>query len=151
MSAAQRPTLFPALSVREEHWPGRGCWGRPCMPGGGKTNRQGGLDVRFFTVRGARLAAAAFVLAALVVPSQAGPASAVDPCGPPVVNPVACENTRPGTPSSSWDISGSGSTSIQGFATQMSVNAGETESFKVKTTASSYRLDVYRMGYYGGN
>jgi hypothetical protein len=77
-------------------------------------------------------------------------AAAADPCGSGG-NPVACENTQTGTPSSTWDVSGSGSTTIQGFATQMSVNVGETERFKVKTTATSYRLDIYRMGYYGGN
>ena len=73
------------------------------------------------------------------------------PCDAPVVNAIACENSKPGSPSSAWDVSGSGSTTIQGFATEMSVNVGDTESFKVKTTATSYRLDIYRMGYYGGN
>ena len=73
------------------------------------------------------------------------------PCDAPVVNAIACENTKPGNPSSVWDVSGSGSATIQGFATAMSVNVGETESFKVKTAATSYRLDIYRMGYYAGN
>jgi hypothetical protein len=31
------------------------------------------------------------------------------------------------------------------------VNVGQTVFFKVKTTAASYRLDIYRMGYYGGD
>ena len=39
---------------------------------------------------------------------------------------------------------------IQGFATDISVNQGETVGFKVDTDASNYRLDIYRMGYYGG-
>ena len=39
---------------------------------------------------------------------------------------------------------------FQGYATDISVNVGETVFFKVKTDASAYRLDVYRMGYYGG-
>lgn len=51
---------------------------------------------------------------------------------------------------SEWDISGSGDSSIQGFATDISVNQGDTVRFKVKTNASSYRLDIYRIGYYGG-
>src|SRR5664279_3027336 len=87
--------------------------------------------------------------ATMLVVLPAPPAQA-DPCAP-VANPIACENTKPGVPSSTWDVSGSGSTTIQGFATQMSVNVGETQSFKVKTTATSYRLDIYRMGYYAGN
>ncbi len=64
---------------------------------------------------------------------------------------VACENTLPGNTESEWGISGAGSASIQGFATEMSVNLGETVRFKVDTTASSFRLDIYRMGYYGGD
>jgi methionine-rich copper-binding protein CopC len=92
---------------------------------------------------------ALFALAASALPGLQGAAAATDPCAVPTS--VACENTKPGTPSSTWDVSGSGSSTIQGFATQMSVNVGETESFKVQTAAKSYRLDIYRMGYYGGN
>jgi hypothetical protein len=98
-----------------------------------------------------RLAVVLGLLAAVAVPVAGPAAAAADPCAAPVTNPVACENTKPGNPASEWDISGSGSTAIQGFATQMSVNLGETESFKVKTPARSYRLDIYRMGYYAGN
>src|SRR5215471_19077075 len=78
------------------------------------------------------------------------PAHAAGPCGPPIVNPVACENTNPGTPSSTWDISGSGDSSIQGFATDISVNAGQTITFKIKS-AAAYSITIYRMGYYQGN
>ena len=67
-----------------------------------------------------------------------------------MVNEIACENTKTGNPSSEWQISGSGSSSIQGFATDISVNRGSTIGFKVKTTSTNYRLDIYRMGYYGG-
>jgi Domain of unknown function (DUF4082)/Bacterial Ig-like domain/Bacterial Ig domain len=72
------------------------------------------------------------------------------PCDTPILNPIVCENSKPGNPASEWDISGAGSTSIQGFATDISVNQGETVHFKVDTDASAYRLDIYRMGYYGG-
>jgi hypothetical protein len=78
------------------------------------------------------------------------PAHAAGPCGPPIVNPVACENTNPGTPSSTWDISGSGDSSIQGFATDISVNVGQTINFKIKS-AAAYTVTIYRMGYYQGN
>jgi hypothetical protein len=63
-------------------------------------------------------------------------------------NPVACENALPGN--TGWEISGSGDPSIQGFATDISVNVGQTVTFKIQTDASRYRLDIYRMGYYGG-
>ena len=88
--------------------------------------------------------------AALAIVTAATPAVAA-PCDPPVTNPVACENTLPGSPESEWGVSGAGSTSIQGYATDMSVDQGQSIGFKVDTSASSYRLDIYRMGYYGGD
>jgi hypothetical protein len=78
-------------------------------------------------------------------------AQAPDPCAANPVNPIACENSKPGNPASEWDISGSGSAAIQGFATDISVNRGGTVGFKVSTTASSYRIDIYRLGYYNGS
>ena len=67
------------------------------------------------------------------------------------VNPIVAENDplRPGA--TDWDISGTGDATIQGFTTDISVNTGETVSFKVKTDASSYKIDIYRLGYYGGD
>jgi hypothetical protein len=78
-------------------------------------------------------------------------AFAVGPCDAPVVNPVACENTLPGTSPNDWQIVGDGDTTIAGFSTAMSVNKGETVVFKIKTPASSYHIDVLRLGYYQGN
>ncbi|MEO8216511.1 MAG: N,N-dimethylformamidase beta subunit family domain-containing protein [Acidobacteriota bacterium] len=60
------------------------------------------------------------------------------------------ENCLPGNPSSEWEITGAGDASIQGFATDISVGAGSTVSFKVSTDATSYRIDIYRLGYYSG-
>ena len=57
----------------------------------------------------------------------------------------------PGSPPSEWDVSGAGDPSIQGFATEISVNKGETISFKISTPANAYTIDIYRMGYYNGN
>ena len=79
----------------------------------------------------------------------AAPAAAA-PCDPPIANQIACENTKPGNPASEWDVSGAGSAAIQGFATDISVDQGETVSFKVDTPSTDYRIDIYRMGYYGG-
>src|SRR3954465_4549814 len=66
-------------------------------------------------------------------------------------NAIVTENALPGNPASEWDISGAGDLSIQGFATDISVNKGETVHFKIKTDASSYSISIYRLGYYGGN
>lgn len=76
--------------------------------------------------------------------------AAAGPCDPPIANPIVCENSKPGSPASEWDVAGSGSSTIQGFATDISVDQGQTVRFKVSTPATDYRLDVYRMGYYGG-
>ena len=92
---------------------------------------------------------APLTVAVVVAALHAAPAAA-DPCAP-LVNPIACENSKPGTPPGTWDVNGAGSSGLQGFATDISVNRGTTISFKVKTNARSYRLDVYRMGYYQGN
>ena len=73
------------------------------------------------------------------------------PCDPPITNPILCENTKPGNPSTEWDVSGAGDPSIQGFATDISVNHGTTVHFKVDTNSSDYRIDIYRLGYYGGS
>ena len=97
-----------------------------------------------------RLLGAALLVAALLLGAHA-PTALAAPCDAPVTNPVACENTKPGNPSSEWDVSGAGSAAIQGFATDISVDQGEPISFKVNTTASAYHLEIYRMGYYGGN
>ncbi len=70
-----------------------------------------------------------------------------------VDNPITIENSLPGNPKSEWDISGAGSSNIQGFTTDISYNRGDTVNFKIKTSsnATNYSLDIYRMGYYAGN
>jgi VCBS repeat-containing protein len=65
-------------------------------------------------------------------------------------NSVATENSLAGNPSSEWEVNGIGDPSIQGFATDISVNRGSSVSFKIKTTAAAYRIDIYRLGYYAG-
>ena len=74
-----------------------------------------------------------------------------DPRAQSCANAIACENLLPGNPQSEWDISGAGDPTIQGFATDISVNRGETVHFKINTTRHAYRLDIYRLGYYGGH
>ncbi|MDT0188238.1 DUF4082 domain-containing protein [Microbacterium sp. ARD31] len=91
-------------------------------------------------------------LNALIGPALLGgpsPANAADPCGPGG-NKVACENAKPGTDPEIWDIQGAGDSSIQGFATDISVNVGQRIDFKIATNASSYTIDIYRTGWYQG-
>ena len=55
------------------------------------------------------------------------------PCDPPIQNAIVCENSKPGNPPSEWDVSGAGDPSIQGFATDISVDHGQTVHFKIDT------------------
>jgi N,N-dimethylformamidase beta subunit-like protein len=82
--------------------------------------------------------------------AQAARPAAVNPCTSPA-NKVVAENCRPGNPRTEWDINSDGDPTIQGFATEMSVNVGESVDFKINSDASKYRIDIYRMGWYGGN
>ena len=82
------------------------------------------------------------LLAAVAPVTAASPASCA--------NPIVCENQLPGTPQSVWDV-GSNDTYIQGFSDPFSVNVGGSINFKISSAASSYSVDIYRMGYYGGD
>jgi N,N-dimethylformamidase beta subunit-like protein/uncharacterized protein DUF4082/cadherin-like protein/Big-like domain-containing protein/purple acid phosphatase-like protein len=98
-------------------------------------------------------ALSAFSLVALVAFLALGPTTPdaeAAPCDPPVANEIVCENSNTGNPASEWDVEGAGDPAIQGFATDISVDQGQTVHFKVNTVAQDYRLDIYRLGYYGG-
>jgi hypothetical protein len=69
---------------------------------------------------------------------------------PPAETAVEAENRLAGIPKASWDITGAGSMTIQGYATSMHVNRGETLSVKVHSPTSAWTGTVYRLGYYGG-
>lgn len=67
-------------------------------------------------------------------------------------NPIVTENALPGNPSAEWDITGAGDLSIQGFATDLSVDNGTTVSFKIHVTdGAAFNIKIYRLGYYQGN
>ena len=72
-----------------------------------------------------------------------------DSCDEPA-NEIVAENCQPGDPPTEWDINGYGDPSIQGFGDDISVAQGETINFKIRTDSDDYRIDIYRMGYYGG-
>jgi hypothetical protein len=88
------------------------------------------------------------LLAAAALLAMAAPAGLAQCSAPP--NAIVAENCLTGNPDSDWQISGSGDATIQGFATDISVNAGQTIYFKINTPAKQYTIDIYRMGYYGG-
>lgn len=76
-------------------------------------------------------------------------------------NPVVVENQHPGT--TDWLLAGHQEIrspdkqpwqrlrAIEGYCSHASIRAGETLTFFVSTDpASAYRLEIYRLGYYGG-
>ena len=79
------------------------------------------------------------------------PAVAFGSCTSPA-NSIEAENCQTGVPNTQWDLNsnGAGDPTIQGFATDISVNVGQTVSFKIDTNASKYTIDIYRLGYYAG-
>jgi N,N-dimethylformamidase beta subunit-like protein/uncharacterized protein DUF4082/Big-like domain-containing protein len=69
-------------------------------------------------------------------------------------NAVVLENQKQGTPQSVWQINpGQDSTLIQGFTTNISTNVGGAVDFKInnKTGNGNYQINIYRLGYYGGD
>ncbi|HWC09772.1 MAG TPA: N,N-dimethylformamidase beta subunit family domain-containing protein, partial [Acidimicrobiales bacterium] len=97
---------------------------------------------------------------ALLVPSArtagsgggrgAGPALPVADDGPGRAAWVIEENRKPG--SADWHLSGPLSRGdIEGYADATSVNRGQRVRLFVSTTAATYRVHAYRIGWYGGS
>ncbi len=89
-------------------------------------------------------------------PPRGSPGIGLDPSaapsdlpGAPPPNAIVLENLEEGTPESEWMI-GKADASIEGFAAQFTSNHGETVDFKINTDSTDYRIDIYRLGYYGG-
>jgi hypothetical protein len=58
------------------------------------------------------------------------------------------ENTRPGDPT--WVLTNPADHEIEGYASETSVNRGETITFFISTIDASYTIEIYRLGWYGG-
>jgi hypothetical protein len=88
---------------------------------------------------------------------SAGVASAAGPWTGAGSGVIAAENAREGT--TDWLLTKTGVDPatkyrcpwIEGFASRTSVRAGQSIQFFVSTNpASRFRMDIFRMGYYGG-
>src|SRR6185436_11224394 len=97
---------------------------------GPRQSLKGVLDVhyepqwaRYRLTQGLHWLCAAALIAAMWLALNAGRSAQAQSC---TSNPIVCENAKPGNPPSDWDIVGAGDPSIQGFATAISVNLGET-------------------------
>src|SRR5215468_2575791 len=100
-----------------------------------------------------RRASSPYLICGVVLAVLLGMLSVVyaHPAAAACANAIACENQMAGDPPSDWNVNGIGDSTIQGFATQMSVQPGDTESFKISTPSTSYHIDILRVGYYQGN
>ena len=47
-------------------------------------------------------------------------------------------------------VNGAGDPTIQGFSTRISIQRGEAISFKIKTDAAHFAIDIFRLGFYNG-
>ncbi len=69
--------------------------------------------------------------------------------GPLYSAQIQAQNKLPGT--SAWRITGYQSAhNIEGYASKVSVNQGNSFTLYISTTSSSYQIQAYRMGYYQG-
>lgn len=97
------------------------------------------------------LIGAGYVGAALLKtqpPASSAPAATPAPSASGA-NPVVAENRHPGT--TDWRIKDvAASKGIEGYADHVSARAGDTVTLYVSTTAAKYKVQAFRMGYYGG-
>ncbi|MDB5527037.1 MAG: hypothetical protein JWR51_140 [Devosia sp.] len=76
--------------------------------------------------------------------------SAVTALAVTATNAIVLENQKQGTPESVWMI-GTADPTIEGYAAQFSLNHGNTVDFKINTNSKDYTIEIYRLGYYGGD
>ncbi|HEU5004411.1 MAG TPA: N,N-dimethylformamidase beta subunit family domain-containing protein [Actinomycetota bacterium] len=89
------------------------------------------------------------VALAKVTGGQATPRTTTPPPQSPGVNPIAAENQKLGT--TDWRITNiAASAGIEGYASQVSAQKGDAVTLYVSTSAASFTVQAYRMGYYGG-
>jgi N,N-dimethylformamidase beta subunit-like protein len=77
--------------------------------------------------------------------------SGIEPSFVAATNPIQAENALPGVDRASWLPRHVPPTRIEGYASEASVLPGETVHFHVSTAEGDrYRIEVYRLGSYGG-
>jgi N,N-dimethylformamidase beta subunit-like protein len=68
------------------------------------------------------------------------------------LNPIQAENANRGTPVGTWLQPAVPPTNVEGYTSEVSVLPGETVHLHVSTEdREQYRIEVYRVGWYGGN
>ncbi len=81
--------------------------------------------------------------------ARSRPATVVDGVALPAAGWVAAENSRPGTPG--WGVApGQVPHAIEGYLGAVSAVAGQAVPLFVSTRSASFRVQAFRIGYYGG-
>ena len=89
------------------------------------------------------------VMAFLAATAPAARAACTPPAG---ANEIVVENCKAGNPSSEWDVSGAGDREHPGLRHRHQRQPGRDGRVQDRhARATDYRLDIYRMGYYGGD
>ena len=107
-------------------------------------------SVAVFTAIAAAVALAGCASAPQPVATQSAPTPSVSPVDP--VDPVVAENDLPGD--ASWKTAvrkATDDTAMSGYADASAVTPGDPVTLFVSTTAPSYTVSAYRMGWYGGD
>jgi hypothetical protein len=69
---------------------------------------------------------------------------------PAAVNSTVAENSLPGTHCGNWWLGASGTNAtIAGYCDKASYSPGDTVNFKVDSTSHAFRVEIYRLGFYG--
>lgn len=65
-------------------------------------------------------------------------------------NAIVAENSLPGTHNSNWFLAANGTNStIAGYTDHQSYTQGSTVNFKVDSSGFAFRVEIYRIGWYG--
>lgn len=69
---------------------------------------------------------------------------------PAPANAIVAENSLPGTDKNNWFVGTNGTNAtIAGYTDKTSYLPGDTVNFKVDSTSNPFRVEIYRLGYYG--
>lgn len=69
---------------------------------------------------------------------------------PAPANPIVAENSLPGTHNGNWFLGTAGANgTIAGYTDKTSYAPGDTVNFKVDSTSNPFRVEIYRLGFYG--
>ncbi len=120
------------------------------LPGGAETAATGPTKTQIATLSGPITSAVAPTKTATTNTLSPTSLTATTTATASTTNKIVLENQKVGNPVSEWGINGSGDDNIEGFATDISTNVGKTVNFKIDTNSNNYRIDIYRLGYYGG-